>query len=138
MTKLKNLKCPNWIKPRFTAKKGLRKADKRAAIYRYDYLTRFAGRGWNTHLPDTHVQCGGNLSVTLDARLEPCMGGCDAVLELTIKCDTCGTAYLMQPDTCVTDWAEQLIADALNTKEELYAGVQQDSNGVQTRHRAET
>jgi hypothetical protein len=111
-TKLTMLKCPNWIKPRFTPKKKKRVADKRAAIYCGDYTTRF-----DSPIPDGFERCGGNLEVDLQVSNEPEWGGTCAALNVVLKCDSCGQAFL-NPDHLMTDeaWAEMLIAEALDKR----------------------
>ena len=118
MTKLTKLKCPNWIRPRFTPKQKKRVADKRQAIYCGDYAERFGP------VPEGFERCGGNLSVELKVENEPCWGGTSAELDVTIKCDSCGRAFL-NPDHLMTDesWVEMLMAEALDKRgNECYGG----------------
>ena len=128
MIKLKHLKCTNWIQPRFTPRKGLRRADKRQPVYGYRYVGS-RGEGTCRTLPEGYERCGGNLTVDLAVVMDPYFGGSSPAVDLTVLCDSCGTAFL---NTGLTDedWAEELIAAGLEARKEQYEAVHKDSNSI--------
>lgn len=114
MTKLKKLKCPNWIKPRFTPG-GLRKADKRKGTLRFDYADIR-----DEPVPEGFERCNGDLTVEVSASDAPMWGGSYAELEVTVNCNICGTSYIEPCRMTDEDWVTELVAEALDAKAKEY------------------
>jgi hypothetical protein len=114
MTAIHKLKCPNWIKPRYTPT-GLRRCDKRGSTLRYDYA---AIR--EAPVPHGFQRCRGDLTVEVVASQTPEWGGMSAELELNINCSVCGTAYLQPTNVTTEDWVASLVAAALSATAEEY------------------
>lgn len=112
VVKLERLKCPNWIKPRFTPT-GLRRAvGNTQRVWNYKEL--FGS------IPEGYERCGGNLIVYVQAIEEPDWGGYHADLNVKITCDCCGCAFLQPRDRTIEDWVAELVAEALDAKAEEY------------------
>lgn len=108
--RLKNLKCPNWIKPRYTTAKKLRRSAEQ--VYAYDYEHRFHPE----KIPAGYERCGGNLILSTKLTEEPGSRECIPALEVKVICDVCGQACLGQNLAYEEDWITRLAAEALDAR----------------------